>query len=81
VPYSGVSRDVAIAALRASKVGVSIGSGDEVTLAKDELLETLIFPPILEKNMLFRLKYRYGVPIHWFFHPEMIPGYEPTKVN
>jgi len=75
---SGVSRDVAVAALRAVKgVDVSIGPDGEITIAKEGHLETLIFPEELEKQMLFRLKYHYGVPIHWFFNPQMIPGYTP----
>jgi hypothetical protein len=75
---SGVSRDVVIAALKAAGVDVSVGPNGEVTLAKNGRLETLIFPEELEKQMLFRLKFHYGVPIHWFWNPQMIPGYKAS---
>lgn len=73
-----VSRDIVIAALRASKVDVSI-NGDEVTIAKGGRIETLIFTEEIEKQMLFRLQFHFGVPIHWFFNPHMIPNYADRK--
>jgi hypothetical protein len=73
VSDTAVSRDTVIKALKASNVDIS-RDGDKFTLAKEGVpIETLVLPQAIEKKMLFRFQYRYGVPIHWFFHPEMIP--------
>jgi hypothetical protein len=77
-----VSRDIAIAACKAVEgVDVSVGLTGEVTIAKGDRLETLIFPEFLEKQMLFRLQFHYGVPIHWFWNPTMIPGYKKPRFH
>ena len=82
MPYDPVPPEVAIAALRACGTDVVIGPNHEVSLVKGDYEETLIFPPEgLKKHMLWRLKYHCGVPIQWFFNPELIPGYEPPKPN
>ena len=70
---SSVRREVAIIALRAAKVGVSENQDGTVTLIKGNKIDVMVFEPELEKKILFRFQYRYGVPIHWFYHPEMIP--------
>jgi hypothetical protein len=63
-----------VLALKASNVEISI-DGNKYTLAKVGVpIETLVLPQFIEKKMLRRFQYRYGVPIHWFFNPEMIPN-------
>ena len=82
MPYSPPTKDVVIAALRAVGVRVSEGQNDEIIIESATRLETLVFPPEgLKKHMLFRLKYHYDVPIHWFFHPNQIPGWKPPRVH
>lgn len=54
----------------------------EVTIAKDGIIETIVFPPEgIKKDMLFRFQYHYKVPIHWFWNPTMAPGYKSPPVN
>jgi hypothetical protein len=68
-----IDRDTVILVLKAGGVSVSL-AGDCCTLAKDATIETIVLPQRVERRMLFRFQYKYGVPIHWFFNPEMIPG-------
>ena len=82
MPYEPVLPEVAIAALKAAGADVTVGLNNQVSIVKGEYEETLIFPPTgLKKHMLFRLQYHCGVPIRWFFHPELISGYAPPKTN
>jgi hypothetical protein len=70
---TGIARAIVLEALRAGGVTVSPAGGDEFTLEKDGVLETLALPDPVERRMLFRFQYRYKVPIHWFFNPDQIP--------
>ena len=69
-----VQRDIVVKVLKAGGVDVS-RDGEKFTLAKEGVaIQTIVLPPQVERKMLFRFQYRYGVPIHWFFHPEMATG-------
>lgn len=48
--------------------------GGKATLAKDDRLETIVLPQEVGMRLLQYLKRHYGVPIHQFYNPEMIPG-------
>lgn len=37
------------------------------------VIETVILPRIVPRRALFRLSHKYGVSMHFFFHPEMTP--------
>jgi len=59
--------------LKAHDVHVS-SDGDNFTLAKEGVeIQTYVLPIQVERKMLFRFQHRYKVPIHLFFHPEMLP--------
>lgn len=61
---------------------VAEGPGPHVTVAKGDQTETLVLDgPMVKKNMLFRLHFLYGVPIHWFWNPSMAPGYKAPTVQ
>ena len=76
-----VHRDIVIKALKAGDVDVS-RDGDKFTLAKENVaIQTIVIPLWVERKMLFRFQYRYGIPIHWFFNPEMIPGAEEDTIQ
>lgn len=77
-----VSREVVLRVLNAANVDVLIGENGEVTLAKEGVvIETIILPDRVEKRMLFRFQRKYGVPIHWFWNPTMIPPPESTRIQ
>ena len=66
-----VHREIVIKVLKAGGVDVS-SDGDNFTLAKEGVpIQTIVIPLHVERKMLFRFQYRYKVPIHWFFNPEM----------
>lgn len=47
--------------------------GGQVTLAKDAFTEIILLPDTyVSFKMLQRLKWKYGIPIHYFYHPEML---------
>lgn len=69
-----VNRLVVLQVLKRCAVGVSIGPDSKVTLAKDGEYETYVFPDHVGKRMLHTLSRKYGVAIHFFWHPEMIDG-------
>jgi hypothetical protein len=33
-----------------------------------------VLPPQVQRKMLFRFEFKYKIPIHYFFHPEMMPS-------
>lgn len=68
----GVSRDVVLAVLTASGVGVSIGDDGKSILALDEVLEAQFLPPVVARHLVGRLAKKFGIPINHFWHPEMI---------
>jgi hypothetical protein len=68
-----VPRKTVLEVLRANGVGVSM-EGGKATLAKDDRLETIVLPQEVGMRLLQYLKRHYGVPIHQFYNPEMIPG-------
>jgi hypothetical protein len=75
---TGISRVVVLAALRAGGVKVSPSEDDKYTLEKEGVpIETLVLPDPVERRMLFRFKYKYGIAIHWFFNPDQIPKDPP----
>lgn len=55
-------------------------SGDEVTIIKDGSPDVIIFPNDEEvpRKMLQRLQYKYGIPIHLFYHPENLATQNDT---
>ena len=74
-----VSRDIVVKVLRRGGVDVS-REGNNFTLAKaGASIQTIVLPSHVGRKMLFRFQFKYGIPIHWFFHPEMIPNPSSTK--
>jgi len=72
VSDASVRRDVVVKVLKASGVDVSI-DGDKYTLAKEGVaIQTIVLPPHVGRRMLFRFQYKYQIPIHLFFNPEMM---------
>jgi hypothetical protein len=68
-----VHRDIVVKVLKAHDVDVS-SDGDNFTLAKEGVpIQTYVLTIQVERKMLFRFQYRYKVPIHLFFHPDMLP--------
>ena len=68
-----VHPDTVVKVLKAHDVDVA-SDGDNFTLAKEGVaIQTYVLPIQVERKMLFRFQYRYKVPIHLFFHPEMLP--------
>lgn len=73
----GVTREVAIAALRAADVGVSEKKDDDgirFTLVKGDVVEVQYFPEVIPRALIGRLSGKFGVPPEYFWHPEMIPA-------
>ena len=76
-----VHRDIVIKVLKAGEVDVS-RDGDNFTLAKEGVpIQTIVIPLQVERKMLFRFQYKYGIPIHWFFKPEMIPSTKEEPIQ
>jgi hypothetical protein len=72
--YTPIHRDIVIKVLVACQVGVH-QQGEQVTIATEKVpVETLVLPLYVEKKLLFRFAYKYDIPVHYFFHPEMIAG-------
>ena len=76
----GVSRGVVLATL--SKSGFATIAEAEtddgwqriLLMSPDStIIETVILPRTVPRRVLFRLSHKYGVPMHFFFHPEMTP--------
>lgn len=76
---SGVSRQDALRALRATKHLDLVVQGNRVTIADGEKIETVILPDELSRRIVDRLAYRWNVPKHWFYNPLMIPGDEENR--
>jgi hypothetical protein len=70
---------VVYAVLEAAEIPVSKTDDWAVTLIdKDGTPEVLIFPEEgIKKGLLFRFQFHYEVPVHYFWNPEMCPGYKP----
>lgn len=49
-------------------------SSDQITIINNGLPEVLIFPKDQEisRKMLHRLQNKYGIPIHVFYHPQLL---------
>jgi hypothetical protein len=69
---STVNRTVVITVLRRFGVGVSLESDGKVLLARQGRIEATIMPDWVGKRMLHYLARRYEIPIHFFWHPEMM---------
>jgi hypothetical protein len=71
-----VDRAIVLSVLRASGVSVSKCSsdptGEMVTLAKGDRIEDQKLPDPVGRHMLHYLDYHFGVPIHHFYHPDMM---------
>ena len=82
-----VDRAVVIVVLKAQGVGVSVclddSTGETLTIAKGDRVESQKLPNRVRRRMLHYLQHHYGIPIHYFFHPEMMPppSKEPSKVT
>ena len=82
-----VDRAVVIEVLKAQRVSVSVcqddPTGKTLTIAKGDRIESQKLPNRVGRRMLHYLEFHYGVPIHYFFHPEMMPppSKEPSKVT
>jgi hypothetical protein len=71
-----IPREEVLRVLKICGVQISV-DGDNFTLAKEGVtIQTFVLPANIGRKMLFRFQYWYKVPIHWFFHPEMIPNPE-----
>jgi hypothetical protein len=71
---AGVTVAIVLQALKATPgVSVVLNADGSVTIIKDGKLDIIYFELPIEKKMLFRLEFRYGTPIHWFWRPDMIP--------
>ena len=73
-----VDRAVVIEVLKAQHVSVSVcqddPTGKTLTIAKGDRIESQKLPNRVGRKMLHYLEFHYGVPIHYFFHPEMMPS-------
>lgn len=71
-----VDKKTVISVLRANGVQVYRDEAcppDCVILAKGDRVEMHDLPAIVPRRMLHYLEYHYKVPIHHFYHPEMVP--------
>jgi hypothetical protein len=84
-----VDRDTVIMVLKLSGVSVSKCTADETgegyTLCKGDRIEVQQFKPRVARRILHYLQYHYKVPIHFFYHPEMmgqsaVIGQSPPEV-
>ena len=69
-----VDLDVAIAVLRANGVvvhGQDKGPANMLVIARGDLIEAQQFPKNLSRKMVHYLSRKYGVPIHYFYNPQM----------
>jgi hypothetical protein len=63
-------------ALKANNVDI-VDHGDGLfTFAKGDRIETTVLLDEVGKKLLFGLQFHYGVPMHWFFNPSLIPGWK-----
>lgn len=78
---SGVTREVALRALRArTGLYISVALDSYWVMVADEHNSTPEYiPEELERRLVARLSRVYNVPIHWFYNPLMIPGEEEKK--
>ena len=83
---AGVSRDVALRALRAAgpphspkKLSVTLCEGWWVTVSDGEWHSHEYIPPELGRRVINRLIERFKVPKIWFYEPLHIPGEEEKR--
>ena len=71
-----VDRDIVILVLRANQVQVARMKEDDpewFVLIKGENVEAKRFYKKVPRRMLQYLHYHFDVPIHYFYHPDMMP--------
>lgn len=74
-----VARNVVMAVLKYHEVLIS-DQGGHITLSKDTNTEVIELPdPVVSYRMLQRFHWKYGVPIHHFYHPEGIQEEQLAK--
>lgn len=69
-----VDRETVLLVLRHYHVGVADDPENPgcMILIKDEVVESKPIPKLVGKRLLQYFKRRYGVPIHHFYHPDMM---------
>lgn len=80
-----VSRETVLEVLVAHGVGVSRkgqnGNAQSFTFAKDGTVLSVVLYEDVGRRVLQSLKRRLDIPIHHFYHPEMVPPSPDIRVN
>ena len=79
-----VPKDDVLRVLRAHGVEISKGPHDDsniLVLTKDETVEAMGFHSLAGRQMLQRLKRKFGIPINHFYHPLQAPIPPDEKIQ
>jgi hypothetical protein len=72
-----VKREVVLEVLRAHGVSVTLDTYEETPnkylMIKGDIIESVVLPDFVIQRMIHRFQYKYGIEIHLFYHPEMLP--------
>ncbi len=70
-----VKREIVLDVLRAHHVEIAPSENDPGVskLFKDGIAEGQHLPTMIPKKLLQRFSYKFNIPIHHFFHPELAP--------
>ncbi len=64
---------IVVRVLRACGVSVSEKRGRTI-MVSGSVIEVQRFTERVPRRMVLRIAYKFGVPPHYFWHPEMMPG-------
>lgn len=86
MPLEGgfVERDTVFAVLQFFRVSVSPklnGPADTFILTRDDKFEVIIIPSEVGRQMLQFFKRKFGIQIHLFYHPDVLPLEPHNKPN